>query len=259
MNTSTGVTTDVTTIPRIDRREAVPLAEHEYRRFLDLLRDLEPGDWSRPTDCSAWDVRKVALHVLGAAEAGASAREMARQLVRGRRLFARIGGHHWVDGVNEVQIRDRAQLTDAELVERFAATIPRAVRGRSRLPRPVRALRVVDLPPPYTGRLPLGWLYDICYTRDVWMHRVDVARATGRTLALTPDHDGRLVADVVAEWATTHDDPFELELTGPAGGRYRRGTGAGHVEHVEIDAVELVRVLSGRAAGTGVLANALPL
>ena len=88
------------------------------------------------------------------------------------------------------------------------------------------------------------------------MHRVDIARATGKEMALTPEHDGRLVADMVREWSTLHDDPFDLELTGPAGGRFSRGTGG---EHVVIDAVDFVRTVSMRAAGTGVLANPMPL
>ena len=55
------------------------------------------------------------------------------------------------------------------------------------------------------------------------MHRVDIARATGADLVLTPEHDGRLVADMVSDWASTHVDPFVLELTGPAGGTFVRG------------------------------------
>ena len=66
----------------------------------------------------------------------------------------------------------------------------------------------------------------------------------------------RLVADMVAEWATLHNDPFDLELTGPAGGCYRRGDGG---EHATLDAVEFVRIISMRAPGTGVLANPMPL
>ena len=75
-------------------------------------------------------------------------------------------------------------------------------------------------------------------------------------MQLTADHDGRLVADLVGEWATIHGQPFELVLAGPAGGRFSQGTGG---EHVEFDAVDFVRTLSGRLPGTGVLAHPLPL
>jgi hypothetical protein len=117
-------------------------------------------------------------------------------------------------------------------------------------------LRVVDLPAPYTKRLPLGWLTDVCYTRDTWMHRVDIAVATRRTVAVSAEHDGRLIADMVAEWATLYDFPFDLELTGPAGGRYRKGAGG---ERAVVDAVECFRVLSGRAPGSGLLSHPMPL
>jgi hypothetical protein len=73
---------------------------------------------------------------------------------------------------------------------------------------------------------------------------------------VTADHDGRLVADMVAEWAALHGEPFELVLTGPAGGSFRQGSGG---ERVEIDALDLIRTLSGRLPGSGVLRHPLPL
>ena len=73
---------------------------------------------------------------------------------------------------------------------------------------------------------------------------------------LTAEHDGRLVADIVAEWASIHGQPFELVLDGPAGGKFSQGVDG---ERVEIDAVDFVRTLSGRLPGAGVLSNPLPL
>jgi uncharacterized protein (TIGR03083 family) len=251
----TTTATDVRTIAPIGHDEAMRIATTEFDRMLDAARDLATEDWGAPTDCTGWDVRAVMLHLLGAAEGNASMRENLSQMRRGRKLFKEIGGHHWVDGVNEIQIRDRNDLTPAQIVDRFAAAAPKAVRARTRLPRPVRALRVVDFGPPI-GRKSLGYLMDVVYTRDVWMHRVDIARATGRSLVLTPEHDGRIVADIVAEWAQVHGHSFVVELEGPAGGTYTAGTGG---EHLRIDAVEFVRVLSGRGTGAGLLAYELPL
>ena len=73
---------------------------------------------------------------------------------------------------------------------------------------------------------------------------------------LTAEHDGRLVGDIVAEWASIHGEPFELVLDGPAGGKFSQGVDG---ERVEIDAIEFIRVLAGRRPGTGVLSNPLPL
>jgi uncharacterized protein (TIGR03083 family) len=37
----------------------------ERRSLLDLLSGLEPGDWGRPTECPAWTVTGICLHLLG--------------------------------------------------------------------------------------------------------------------------------------------------------------------------------------------------
>jgi hypothetical protein len=103
---------------------------------------------------------------------------------------------------------------------------------------------------------PLGYLYDIGSTRDVWLHRVDLSRAIGRTIDATAQHDGRIVADIIAEWATTHSDPFTLRLTGPAGGTYVRDS-ANAGDCLELDAIECCRLLSGRGTPVGVLHHPL--
>ena len=63
----------------------------------------------------------------------------------------------------------------------------------------------------------MGYLFDMDFTRDVWMHRIDLAGATSRKLDLDGGHDARIVADIVAEWATRHSEHCTLDLSGPAG------------------------------------------
>jgi uncharacterized protein (TIGR03083 family) len=239
---------------RIERPEARLLAEEEFRRFADLAASLTGPEWARPTDCDAWDVRKVALHVLGSGDAQASFPQFVHQLWRGVPLNKEIDSHHWVDGMNELQIRERAQLSNDEIVAQLATVGPKAVKGRWRTPPPMRYLPIPFGPP--FGWMPLKYLLDVGFTRDTWAHRIDICGATGRDMHVTPDHDGRLVADIVAEWAELHGRPFELVLEGPAGGKFSQGAGG---ERVEIDAIEFVRVLSGRRPGTGVLGHPLPL
>ncbi len=239
---------------RINRPEARVLAEEEFRRFADLVVSLTPEEWATPTDCPGWDVRKMALHVLGSAEAQASVREFGHQLRRGMPLNKEIDSHHWVDGLNELQIRERDHLSKAELVAQLAAVGPKAVRGRWHTPPPARYLPIPFGPP--VGWAPLKYLLDVGFTRDVWAHRIDIHAVINRPMRLSTDHDGRLVADIVAEWASIHGQPFELVLDGPAGGKYRQGVDG---ERVEIDALDFVRTLAGRLPGTGVLSNPLPL
>lgn len=252
--------TDVESIAPIDRDEAMALAEAEYRRLATALRGLSPEDWAKPTDCERWDVKAMILHVLGAMDANASVREMIHQQLRGKKVGKEIGGSS-LDGANELQVRERAQLSVDELIDRYEAAIDRAVAGRRRMPRLVRRIKVT-MPAPWSGKRSLGWLNDIVYTRDTWMHRVDLAHATGSPLELTPEHDGRIVADAVADLARIASSAFELVLTGPAGGRYRaRPTGAAdgtQPEHHELDAVEFARTIAGRRAGAGVLETQVP-
>ena len=155
--------------------------------------------------------------------------------------------------MNAVQVQERADAGPDELRRELAATGARGVRRRTRLPAALRSMPIPFGPP--LGTRPLGYLMDRIYTRDAWLHRVDIARATGRPLQLTAEHDGRIVADVVAEWAGAHGRPYRLTLTGPAGGRWSRGSGG---EEITLDAVEFCRVLSGRSSGSGLLAHAVP-
>ncbi|MGH9080003.1 MAG: maleylpyruvate isomerase family mycothiol-dependent enzyme [Acidimicrobiales bacterium] len=246
---------DVTTVPRITHDEAMRIAAVENTKFAGLLRSFEPTDWAKPTDCVLWDVRALAAHVVGSAAGQASPREFFRQVRKGRPLVAEIGGKFWWDGMNELQVRERAGLRTEQLVAEWDATSTRALRTRTGLPRPIARLPLLNLPAP-VGRQPLSYLFDVGFTRDVWMHRIDLATATAKRLDIDPDHDGRIVADLVAEWASTHGEPFTLTLGGSAGGQFRAGTGG---EHVDSDAIEFCRIVAERGHSTGILRHPLPL
>jgi uncharacterized protein (TIGR03083 family) len=239
---------------RITRSEARPLAEEEFARFADTVASLTPDEWAKPTDCTGWDVRKTALHVLGSADAQASVRQFAHQLRCGLPLNKEIDSHHWVDGLNELQIRERELLSNEELVTRLTTIGSLAVKGRWRTPPPMRYLLLPFGPP--IGWAPLKYLLDVGFTRDAWAHRIDIYQAIGRPMRLTAEHDGRLVADIVLEWASIHRQPFELVLEGPAGGKFSQGVDG---ERVEMDALDFIRTLAGRLPGTGVLSHPLPL
>ena len=45
--------------------DVVPLLPGERAELIDLLASLDDPDWDRPTECPAWNVKGVALHVLG--------------------------------------------------------------------------------------------------------------------------------------------------------------------------------------------------
>lgn len=245
----------VSTIARITHQEAMAITAVENRRFTEQLRSLDPSDWAAPTDCERWDVRAMAAHVVGAAASQISPREFVRQVRAGRPVVKEIGAQYWWDGMNEIQVRERAHLSTDELIADWVTNSERARAARTKLPKPIGRLPLLNLPAP-VGRQRLSYLFDMGFTRDVWAHRMDIASATGRPMDLDAEHDGRIVADVVAEWASYFDEPFRLELTGPAGGVFTRGDGG---EAVQIDVVGFMTTLAERAEGTGVLRHTLPL
>ncbi|GAA3443423.1 maleylpyruvate isomerase family mycothiol-dependent enzyme [Planomonospora venezuelensis] len=242
----------VTQAPQIEHRQAAALTAAENERFVGLVRSLGPGDWSEPTDCPAWDVRAMTGHVLGMMEFTCSVREFVHVIRAGEKA---AGERPAIDGMTEVQVAERAHLTREQLLARLAEAAPRTSRIRRMLPAPLRWIPMPQENEGVTEHWRLGYLFDVILTRDTWMHRVDISRATGREMVLTADHDGLLVADAVAEWARRHGRPYVLTLHGPAGGTFRDGDGG---EEIALDAVEFCRILSGRGTGSGLLGQPVP-
>lgn len=252
--TATATGADAVVRPMVDRATAMRLAAAEYRRVTDQLRELSARDWAAATCCPGWDVRLMTCHLLGMAEFAASPAEQARQALRARRA----DGAQFIDRLTAVQVAKHAHRPTAELVARMAAAGPRAVRGRRGTPALLRRVSLAQSADP-AGTSPERWTYgyltDVIGTRDTWMHRSDIAEATGRPMLLTADHDGLIVADVVREWAARHGQPCSLTLTGVAGGSWTWGQdGPGY----ELDAVQFCRILSRRGQGEGLLAAAVP-
>jgi len=157
--------------------------------------------------------------------------------------------------MNELQVREGSDRRADELIAEWETSARRALRSRSRLPRPIARLPLLKLPAP-RGRQPVPYLFDAGFTRDVWMHRIDLAQATGRPLEIDQEHDGRIVADIVAEWAGTHGSRSPSTSPGQPGGGFRAGSSG---EHVTIDAIEFCRTLAERTHGAGIMRHPLPL
>jgi uncharacterized protein (TIGR03083 family) len=233
---------DVDAIPPLVRPEALTIAGLEYERYLDQLGSLSGDDWQRETECTPWTVQDMAAHVLGQAESVASMREAAHQ-----QMAAKREGGIRQDAVNAIQIRERAALVPGDIIDQLRVAAPASIRTRRRLPGLLRRIRIsVELQEGMRERWSFAYLMDVIYTRDTWMHRIDMARAVDAEPVLTPEHDGRIVADIVADWARRHGRPFELRLAGPAGGSFRSGRSG---ESLDLEAVEFCRLLSGRDGG----------
>jgi uncharacterized protein (TIGR03083 family) len=255
----TATTTEVATIPQLSHGEAMELQATELERTIALLRSLGDYDWEAQTDCPDWDVRAMYQHVLGACEAGAAMRENIHRLRRARAHRRQFGGPLEA-ALSAVHVSERAHLDPVAIVRRLEATAPTTLRGRTRTPAFGRNGATLKVDGPVHERWKLGYLIDVIYLRDMWMHRVDACRGTGRDLELTSDDDGRIVADVVAEWAHRHQQPFLLDLTGLAGGRYAEeiALSRGTTSLPPLDAVEFCRTLAGRSPASGLLATIVP-
>lgn len=252
---------DVSSIRPLSHAEAMSLQSVELDRTLDLLRLLREDEWSSQTECPDWDIRQMYLHVLGACEAGASMRENVHQMSAAKKHRTAHGGPLEA-GLSNVQVRERIDLSPTELIERLAETAPVTVRKRTKTPRLMRRVKI-KIDGPVIESWSLGYLMGTIYLRDLWMHRVDATQATGRELVLTANHDGRIVADIVGEWARRHGQPFDLTLTGPAGGSFTvsgPGDTADAIEHdaIEHDAIEFCRMLAGRIEASGLMSTVVP-
>lgn len=246
---------DVSTIDRIGHDEAMALTAVENEKFAELLGRLTPDEWRTATECERWDVRAMVAHVVGSAAGQVSPREFIRQARKGRPIVEEIGAAEWYDGMNEFQVRERADMSTEDLIAEWDEKSVKALRARTKLPRLIAKLPVLNLPAP-VGRQPVSYLMDMGFTRDVWMHRVDIAHSLGQPPNHDESHDGRILEDVVAEWASLHGEPFRMELEGPAGGTFVSGEGG---EPIAIGVVEFLRILTERADGPGVLQHRLPL
>ncbi len=235
--------------PQLDREVAARLALTEYERVADLFAALTPAQWAAPTDCPAWDVRAMAGHMLGMVEMASSTPRMMRQQLAANRRAKRDGGE-MIDALTAWQVAHNSDLSTDELVAEARRLGPRAARFRRRAPGFMRGQAMPDKDEWWT----LGYLFDVILTRDPFLHRVDITRATGADMVATAEHEGVIVADAVAEWADRHGAAYDLELTGPAGGHWRRGD----AERVTMDAFEFCRAVTGRASAPELLATQVP-
>jgi uncharacterized protein (TIGR03083 family) len=239
----------------LDRDVAMRLTATEYERVDTLFESITADQWGLPTECPGWDVRAVAGHILGMAQMIATVPELARQQMAAQK-GAQKTNTVMIDVLTALQVAKNANLTTADLVTRMHAVGPKAARRRRRIPSLIRG-RTMPGTQAVGGveeQWTFGFLFDIILTRDPFMHRLDISRATGIPVMATVEHEGMIVDDVVREWAARHGRPYALHLTGPAGGTWQQGDG----EQISMDALEFCLSVSGRAPATGLLCEQVP-
>lgn len=188
-----------------------------------------------------WTVHDMTAHVVAATENTARPLAMALGLAFGP---LRHRGDAPLDAMNEVGIDRRRDWAVERLLADFRRVIPTAVSPGWFRPVPIRGF---GLPPDTTGATMAG----VILVRDVWLHRHDIARATGGVPDADPT-DALVVEQVVRDLARAWAGPgLVLTLTGHEGGTWVVGPEPGPV--AALPAVEFLRHLSGRVAAADLL------
>jgi uncharacterized protein (TIGR03083 family) len=236
------MTASAESIPYTNADEAHRLLTEAFARLMILLDSLAPEDWSKPTTCTAWDVHDMVAHQAGGYASGFSYREMLRQYTQLPKA-----GQLPEDAINALQVGERKSNTPAELIAELKRVGPKTIHNWAH---GFRAIKWIAIPHPVGGFMSVRYLMWVTHSRDTWMHRLDICRATNRPFEQTREHDGRIVELVVRDVAKKLNRRLSgrgltLSLTGTAGGMWSIGRGAPSAE-MEMDALDFNILVSGR-------------
>lgn len=231
-------------VPQTDPQTAMAHSQAEYAALLTMVDRFTEQDWARPTDCTGWTPREMLAHIAGAAAGAVRLRTLVKHYgiaaIRSRR-----NPLEFVDHLCASQIAERRLLRNDEIAADLRRWASRAPAKLAAVPRFARRI-----PIPAAAGLTKGstvsTFVDVINTRDIWLHRVDLARATGQERVVTPA-EPEVVRQVVRDLDTQWSGPaLELTLVGPGGGTWLIGDGE-PVARVTEDAVGYLRLLSGRS------------
>jgi uncharacterized protein (TIGR03083 family) len=224
---------------------ALGMVRGELSRTRALLSDLEPAEWQRPSDCAGRSVHDVVAHMIGQYE------ELSRpaRLICRIRMARRLAGTSGRDGRSEAQIHDRAGHSSEQLIAELAYWGRKATLAAERIPGPLHRIRAsIFFPAAHAApEDTIDYFIRVLMPREAWMHRTDIAIATGRPVGVGA-HDGEIVRQVIRDVACAWSGPaMILDLTGPVGGRWLLGEEQ-PVAEVHSDPVSYVRLAAGRLA-----------
>lgn len=233
---------DAASIPAVTADEAHSLLRTALSRFLALVESLDPDDWDKSTACIDWSVRDILAHQAGGYASGTGYREMLRQ---GRNKPR--PGQLIEDAINAAQLQERAGKSPAELIAELRHVGPIAAKKWAYQ---FRLAKLISIPHPVVEKLSFRYLMWVIHSRDTWMHRLDICRATGREFEQTREQDGRIaelvMVDVADVLARKFDGPALIfELTGLAGGTWKIGKGE-PAATIRMDVLEFNIFASGR-------------
>ncbi|MDZ7726724.1 MAG: maleylpyruvate isomerase family mycothiol-dependent enzyme [Dehalococcoidia bacterium] len=244
--TATRSAVRATEIPPLTRAQAANIARDELAAFVSLLEELDEPDWRQPTHCDLWDVHDVVAHQGGHVAAGHGLLGMLGQGKPWQLRPYKKRGMNDLDAINQRQVDLRHEMGPAELITEVRDGTERAITARQRMKWPSR---IVRLPAPDYGLIPMDYLLHVIFPRDMWIHRLDIADATDRPFTVTPDHDGAMLPPAIRDMdrnVRKHLPGHSVRLTidGPAGGTWLLGEGDEF--QVTMDLPAFLRASSGR-------------
>ncbi|MBW4437015.1 MAG: maleylpyruvate isomerase family mycothiol-dependent enzyme [Pleurocapsa minor GSE-CHR-MK-17-07R] len=245
-------------IPALTHREAQSMAAEELRRFQALIESLAAEDWERETSCTLWTVKDIVAHQAGHVAGFTSLGAFLRQLSPAVLSPYLRKGMSMLDAWNQGQVDARRGHSPAELIAELRGAAEASLRGRDRIPGVVRG-PVLPMPGLDQPRS-MGYVFDLIYTRDMWMHRMDICDAAGRSMPMDGGHDRRTVALIVRDLAHKarrglNGRAAVLVLTGPAGGSYHVGAEADPSATLTLDIPTFCLLTSGRIQAARVLSG----
>src|SRR2546423_3215645 len=114
----------MTSLREVGSVDAASALEQERAAFVNLLEELSADEWTHSTECPAWTVKGVALHVLGDDLSLLSRQRDA--VTPGTILFAArhpgLGFRQILDGFNEQWVEASGYLSPSLVIELLRLT-----------------------------------------------------------------------------------------------------------------------------------------
>jgi uncharacterized protein (TIGR03083 family) len=155
----------------------------ERARLLEVLKALEPSDWSRPTRCPEWTVHGLSLHLLGDDLSFLSSQRDEHHGTPAPASLDEVGFINWLDAV-QIQWVDAARRLSPRLVVEMLQGLDAPVADTIGAHDP----SVADGHVSWASEHPVPrWLDQTRELSERWIHRQQILEAVGRPVDLNED------------------------------------------------------------------------